>query len=104
MEELTCIQIMHFVHGKPPKLQRENIFDKDTNTAIQIELGSTIFRDLMEKKRLMVICFLDKNENYLKIIPRRLFVIYQQDIFATKKHFFLLANKKWFTVTKFRYL
>lgn len=50
MEELTCIQNIHFVHGKPPKLQRETIFDKDTNTAIQIEFGSTIFRDLMEKR------------------------------------------------------
>lgn len=78
---------MHFVDGKPPELQRETIFDKDTNTAIQIEIGSTIFRDLMEKKRFMAISFLDQNKNYLKIIPRRLFVIYQQKIIRNDKIF-----------------
>lgn len=78
---------MHFVDGKPPELQRETIFDKDTNTAIQIEIGSTIFRDLMEKKRFMAISFLDQNKNYLKIIPRRLFVIYQQKIIRNDEIF-----------------
>lgn len=83
---------MHFVGEKPPELQREIIFDKDTNTAIQIEFGSTIFRDLIEKKRLMAICFLDHNENYLKIIPRRLFVTYQQEIIRNDETFANFAD------------
>lgn len=43
LKKVKCLQNVHHVSGKPPKLQIETIFHKDTHTVIQILFGTSFF-------------------------------------------------------------